>query len=271
MKFNFLAIAILWIALFADLVSCSGNNEQGTMMLTIDPAAIQLTNEIERRCGHEVVWKVATDPSQHDNMAGAIFEGYNPVVRLNRAPQDIPSAVIYHELLHLYLMAENEIYRSTYASPLFDHMSSQINDLDKLDEVFLHAHSILHHAYIFPKMIGAGYHVKESFDRFDEYANYPPYEQIVIDYHVAIDVWHLKAGQVDGSMNLERHLLMIQNQFPTQYEHGLRLYGIAKSFDRPKMEAFLFSEILEELFSYDGRIQFTKGNKGNDYNIMAYF
>ena len=271
MKFSYLAIIVVLIAISAGITICSDYNEQETNMLLMDPPAFQLTNHIEKICGQKVSWKVATDPSHHDNMAGAMFEGCNPVVLLNIPPQDIPSDVIFHELLHLYLMASNKIYISAYASPLYDHLISQISHEDKLLEVFLHAHSILHHTYIFPKMVEAGYHVSDSFKRFDDIDKYPFYEEVVSDFHVAIDAWHMKAGQVDDSLKMGNYLNNIRDQFPRQFETGLRLYASAKSFDSPEKEPEVFSEIIRELFSYDGEIHYAKGNRGSACNIMAYY
>lgn len=251
-----------------------------------------LKDEIRKRCGMDVVFVmekksigsniVISNPSIETKqgqiaceieleIAGAMFKGEVPTVIITKRPEDISDSIICHELWHLLLSIQSGIYTSGYASPLFDTMISKIPAEHKLMEVFNHANAILHHSYIFDKMLSASYSLRDSFGRFlqnNEF--YKDYEETTGYFHAAIDAWHLLAAQRDASFNSAIFLTAIAGKCGDSYDLGLRLHEIAKRFVAPRDESDVFKGILSELFEYDHQIKFVKGDKDGIHNLGIY-
>lgn len=252
-----------------------------------------LKGEIRKYCGKDVIFTVekksissniiventVVESNQHYinceielEIAGAMFNGEVPTVVITEGrPEDIPDSIICHELWHLLLSIQSEIYTSGYASPLFDCMINKIKAEDKLMEVFNHANSILHHSYIFDKMLSVGYSLQDSFGRFVQNKKFfQCYETQTKYFHAAIDAWHLLEAQNDSSFDSARFLKIIERNYGDSYHLGLYLYEIAKRFVAPSDEPDVFKRILSELFEYRNQIGFVKGNKDGIYNLGIY-
>lgn len=252
-----------------------------------------LRNEIRQRCGIEVVFTVetnsiasniivvnpTTETMQHAipceielEIAGAVFKGEVPTVVLaGGRPEDVSDSVICHELWHLLLSIQSGIYSSGFASPLFDTMISRIPAEDKLMEVFNHANTILHHSYIFDKMLSAGYSLQDSFCRFFQDSQfYRRYESQTKYFHAAIDAWHLLEAQNDISFDTAAFLESIERNCQDSFDLGLRLHETSKGFVSPVDEPEVFKKILSEVFEYTDPIEFVKGNRDGTYNLGIY-
>lgn len=206
------------------------------------------------------------------DIAGAMFKGEQPTIILTvNSPEIIPDSIICHELWHLLLFIQSGIYNSGYASPLFDAMISKIPNERKLIEVFTHAHTILHHTYIFQKMLESGYNLQDSFARFFEDRKfYLQYSDETKYFHMAIDAWHLRVAQNDTSFNTSIYLETIKYKSLGSFSLGLRLQEISKEYTDPADEPEVFKKILSEIFEYRKPINFVKGNKDGTYNLGIY-
>jgi hypothetical protein len=252
-----------------------------------------LKSEIRSQCGIDVVFAIEKkcigsniitgNPSIETKQrhiaceieletAGAMFKGKVPTILIIEGrPENTPDSIICHELWHLLLSIQSGIYASGYASPLFDSMISRIPSEHKLMDVFNHANTILHHSYIFDKMLSAGYSLRDSFCQFLENNEfYRDYETLTKDFHAAIDTWHLLDAQNDNSFDSGSLLNIIERNCNDPYHLGIRLYEIAKEFISPADEPEVFKRILSELFEYNDQIGFVKGDKDGIYNLGIY-
>ena len=273
-------------------VNPSRLSNEDAMLFELGDYTTRLMQAVEDLCGHKIVFKQekngikftprASDPLR-DNMerhiqyeleveyAGSTFEERIPMIIFTDDPRTISEDVICHEVWHLLLSAQSGIYHSGYGRPLYDHMIQKIPDRIALMEVFDYANAVLHHSYFFEKMTKAGYHLRESFERFGKIKDtYPPYDDIVRYFQVAIDTWHLKAGEVDNSIDNSEMLSIIRAQFPDSFDLGMRLYSISKEFTEPIREPEVFKKILAELFEYRNMINSPIGNRGKAHNLCIY-
>lgn len=260
--------------------------------LLISDYTTGLFRRVRELCGHKIVFRKVGKVIDFDlvdekstqgkpakkiscqievDSIGAGFKGPVPTIYYNIPLHSISDTVISHEVWHLLLSCQSGIYTSGYASPLYDHLIKKIPEEAPLFEVFTHVNTILHHTFIFKKMSQVGYQLKDSFTRFtNSVDSYPPYPRNVSRYHIAIDVWHLKSGSVDHSLRIAEVLSNIGKRFPEAFDLGARLYEISKDFTDPKYETRVFKRILAELFDYEQKINFMKGDRGNTKNFGIY-
>jgi len=164
---------------------------------------------------------------------------------------------IYHESFHLLIRIENGIYDFKIGGNLLDFLKVNIQGPMA---VLSKTHSILHHAYFFQKMINnefspGKYLENQLKDRIEQYKCVYPNDK---DIHNILDVWHIALSMEDKNLNTELYLEKLRGFNQNNYDQGMKLLAISKSFTDPNKESDVFCNILKELLNYTNNVKYSK-------------
>lgn len=228
--------------------------------LKISERAQDLVHEVENLFSKNIHVKYGTMTiGANETYISTIVDGV-PTIIIKHG-QKVEEEILVHEIWHLIMKGENEIYTIGFDGDLITFLRKNY-EFSCLQILLNKAHSILQHSYFFSKMLKDGYfpsrYILEMFSKVERtYPHNRGYER-ALDEHVALDVFHIFLGANEDESRVNLFLEGIQRNCPSGFELGKVLFEETKDFRSASNEPKYFILILKKLFNYKSEIKVSR-------------
>lgn len=225
---------------------------------TDDKNINDLINQIKNKSGRDIeICYGEMTIGANETLTASIESGISKITVKNN--YKFTEEEIYHELFHLFIKLENGIHATNFNGDLSDFLKRNIQQSML---VLQKVHSIFHHSYFFQKMINNKFSPGKDLENqlmncIDRYKDIYLFDR---DIHNILDVWNISLSTEDKNLNTKLCLEKLKDFNQNNYNKGIKLLEISKSFINPNKEPDVFCNILKELLNYTNDIKYSKNN-----------